>query len=103
MGERGGPFKVTQITPWARQRASLRQRFATSARSRMKEATKWGGLFGQIAMAIPHWLISLGIFAVLGAFIAFAFRQGQRVKPDRNKDPNDWTRLTGGGGDHTGI
>ena len=50
-------------------------------------------------MAIPHWLISLVIFAGLGAFIAFAFRQGQRVKPDRNKDPNDWTRLTGGGGD----
>jgi len=50
-------------------------------------------------MAIPHWLISLGIFAGLGAFIGFAFRQGQRVKPDRNKDPDDWTRLTGGGGD----
>jgi hypothetical protein len=54
-------------------------------------------------VAIPHWLISLGIFALLGAFIAFAFRQGQKVKPDRNKDPDDWTRLTGGGGDHTGI
>jgi hypothetical protein len=54
-------------------------------------------------MAIPHWLISLVIFAGLGAFIAFALRQGQRVKPDRNKDPDDWTRLTGGGGGDTGI
>jgi hypothetical protein len=61
------------------------------------------GKFGQTKMAIPHWLIALVIFALLGAFIAFAFRQGQKVKPDRNKDPDDWTRLTGGGGDHTGI
>ena len=43
-------------------------------------------------MVIPHWLISLGIFAVLGAFIAFAFRQGQKVKPDRDKDLDEWTR-----------
>jgi len=54
-------------------------------------------------MAIPHWLTSLGIFALLGAFIAFAFRQGQKVKPDRDKVPDEWTRNTGGGGDHTGI
>ncbi len=54
-------------------------------------------------MAIPHWLISLGIFAVLGAFIAFAFRQGQKVKPDRDKDPNEWTRSAGGGGDQLGL
>jgi len=54
-------------------------------------------------MAIPHWLISLGIFAVLGAFIAFAFRPGQKVKPDRDKDPDEWQRYTGSGGDHTGI
>jgi len=54
-------------------------------------------------MAILHWFISLGILALLGAFIAFAFRQGQKVKPDRDKDHDDWTRHTGGGGDHTGI
>ena len=54
-------------------------------------------------MAIPHWLISLGIFAVLGAVIAFAFRQGQKVKPDRDKDPDEWQRYTGGGGGHAGI
>jgi hypothetical protein len=60
-----------------------------------------GGLCGLVTMVVPHWLISLGIFALLGAFIAFAFRQGQKVKPDRNKDPDEWTRY--GGGDHTGI
>jgi hypothetical protein len=54
-------------------------------------------------MAIPHWLISLVIFTLIGAFIAFAFRQGQKVKPDRNKDHDDWTRSTGGGGGQTGI
>jgi hypothetical protein len=54
-------------------------------------------------MAIPHWLISLAIFAALGAFIAFAFRQGQRVKPDRDKNPDEWQRYSGGGGDHIGI
>ena len=58
---------------------------------------------GSVTMAVPHWLISLGIFALLGAFIAFAFRQGQKVKPDRDKDPDEWTRSAGGGGDHTGI
>jgi len=54
-------------------------------------------------MAIPHWLISLAIFAVLSAIIAFAFCQGQKVKPDRDKDPDEWKRNAGGGGDHTGI
>lgn len=49
-------------------------------------------------MAVPHWLIGLAILLVVGAFVAFAFRQGQKVKPDRNKDPDDWSRITGGGG-----
>jgi hypothetical protein len=48
-------------------------------------------------MAVPHWLIGPAIFAIIGAFVAFAFRQGQRVKPDKNKDPEDWVRQTGGG------
>ena len=54
-------------------------------------------------MVVPHWLISLGIFALLGAFIAFTFRQGLKVKPDRDKDHDEWTRNAGGGGDHSGI
>jgi hypothetical protein len=43
-------------------------------------------------MLIPHWAIGLAIFAGLAAFIGFAFRQGLQVKPDRNKDPNDWSQ-----------
>jgi hypothetical protein len=49
-------------------------------------------------LAIPHWLIGLGMLALVGGFVSFAFRQGQRVKPDRDKDPDAWTRHTGGGG-----
>jgi hypothetical protein len=48
-------------------------------------------------MMIPHWLGGLVIFASVAVFIGFAFRQGMRVKPDRNKDPDEWTRSTGGG------
>jgi hypothetical protein len=39
-----------------------------------------------------HWLIGLGIFAALGAFIVFAFRQGSAVKPsgvDHNNDASN--------------
>jgi hypothetical protein len=48
-------------------------------------------------MAIPHWLIGAALLAVIGGFIAFAFRQGQQVKPDKNKDPDSWKRDAGGG------
>jgi hypothetical protein len=48
-------------------------------------------------MFIPHWLIGIAIFAVVGGFLFFAFRQGQNVKPDKNKDPDDWIKQTGGG------
>jgi hypothetical protein len=74
-----------------------------NTRGNLTKGSGRSGKIGRTMMAIPHWLISLAIFAGLGAFIAFAFRQGQRVKPDRNKDPDDWTRLTGGGGGDAGI
>jgi hypothetical protein len=32
----------------------------------------------------------------VAAFIGFAFHQGMRVKPDRNKDPDEWTRSNHG-------
>jgi len=48
-------------------------------------------------MAVPHWLIGLAMLAVIGGFIAFAFRRGQQVKPDKDKNPDDWVRDTGGG------
>jgi hypothetical protein len=54
-------------------------------------------------LTLPHWLIGLAIFAVIGAFIAFAFRQGEAVKPDKNKDHDSWTRDAGGGGDIHGL
>jgi hypothetical protein len=34
------------------------------------------------------WLVLLAAFA----FLAFAFQQGQQVKPDPNKKQHDWTR-----------
>jgi hypothetical protein len=46
-------------------------------------------------MAIPHWLIGLAMLLAAGAFVVFAFRQGQRVKPGKNKRVDD---LQGGGG-----
>lgn len=52
-------------------------------------------------MAIPHWLIGLAILVVIAGFIAFAFRQGQQVKPDKNKDHDAWTRDAGGGPPHS--
>jgi hypothetical protein len=48
-------------------------------------------------MLIPHWLIGLALLGIIGGFIAFAFRQGQQVKPDKDKDPDEWTRSAGGG------
>jgi hypothetical protein len=50
---------------------------------------------GANKMLIPHWLIGVAIFAGLAAFIAFAFGQGPKVRPDRNKDPDEWSRYGG--------
>jgi hypothetical protein len=54
-------------------------------------------------VAIPHWLIGLAILLGAGAFIVFAFRQGQKVKPDANKRADDWMRQTGGGVPPPGV
>jgi hypothetical protein len=53
-------------------------------------------------MLIPHWLIGLAVFAGLAAFIGFAFRQGLQVKPDRNKDPDEWSKYGGPPSDGAG-
>ena len=37
---------------------------------------------------MPDWLIPLICFVGLVAFIGFAFRQGTKVKPDRNNTDN---------------
>jgi hypothetical protein len=36
-------------------------------------------------MTIPHWLAGLVIFASVAVLIGFAFRQGMRAKPGRDK------------------
>jgi hypothetical protein len=46
-------------------------------------------------MPIRHSVIGLAIFAGLAAFIGFAFRQRLWVKPDRNKDPDEWAKYGG--------
>ena len=46
-------------------------------------------------MRIPDWLIGLAIFGDRAAFIGFAFGRGLKVKPDRNKDPDEWSRYGG--------
>ncbi|SEM47313.1 hypothetical protein SAMN05443254_102202 [Bradyrhizobium sp. OK095] len=33
---------------------------------------------------VAHWLAALICFAVLAAFIGYAFYQGMKVSPDRN-------------------
>jgi hypothetical protein len=53
-------------------------------------------------MFLPHWLLGLGIFAALGAFIVFAFRQGSAVKPSGADHGNDASNFPPSHGDHFG-
>jgi hypothetical protein len=47
-------------------------------------------------MTITFWL-TIGAGALLLGFIVFAFGQGMRVKPDKNRKVEDWPRDTLGG------
>ncbi len=47
-------------------------------------------------MTISFWL-AIGAGALLLAFIGFAFRQGMKVKPDKDRKVEDWPRTTLGG------
>ena len=47
-------------------------------------------------MSAMQWL-GVGLFLLLGAGIAFAFRQGMKVKPDRHRKTEDWPNITLGG------
>ena len=52
-------------------------------------------------MTLPPWLGILGAVA-LAVFVLFAFRQAEKVKPDKN-NRDDWARHDGdshGGADH---
>jgi hypothetical protein len=44
-----------------------------------------------------HALFGLLILAMTGAFLVFAFRQGQGVRPDKRRDSGDAFNLGSGG------
>jgi hypothetical protein len=46
---------------------------------------------------VPNWLGPLLALCALAGFIAFAFRQGTKVKPDKDGNPDN--SVGGGGGD----
>jgi hypothetical protein len=48
---------------------------------------------------VPNWVGPLLAFIVLAGFISFAFRQGLKVKPDK-ENPDNWPGS--GGGQSTG-
>ena len=47
-------------------------------------------------MTVSPWFGIIGGLALVG-FIAFAFRQGMRVRPDSSRKTEDWPRITLGG------
>jgi hypothetical protein len=47
-------------------------------------------------MTLHQWL-GVGSLVVVIAVIVFGFRQGFRVKPDKNRKVQDWPRITQGG------
>ena len=57
---------------------------------------------------MPQWLLALISFIVLAGFIAFAFRQGMKVTPDRNNSNfgptqnEGYSGSSGGGADSGG-
>ena len=50
----------------------------------------------------PNWIEPL--FALIGlvGFISFAFRQGTKVKPDKD-NPDNWQSYSGDEGSHHGL
>ncbi len=68
--------------------------FATDGMHRDPADAKVATAIGE-RMPIPHWLIGIAIFGGLAAFVGFAFDEGVKVKPDRNKDPDEWSRYGG--------
>ena len=47
---------------------------------------------------IGDWVFGVPALLVLVGAIIFAFRQGEKVRPDQTKNPDDWKRDTGGSG-----
>ena len=48
---------------------------------------------------MPNWLGPLLALCILMGFIGFAFRQGTKVKPDSENNPENWMGASGGDGD----
>jgi hypothetical protein len=52
---------------------------------------------------MPNWFFPLLALIALAGFIGFAFRQGMKVKPDRD-NPDNWPSSGGGSdGSHHGF
>jgi hypothetical protein len=47
---------------------------------------------------MPNWVVPLLALCALVGFIGFAFRQGTKVRPDKDNNPDNWSGPTGGGG-----
>jgi hypothetical protein len=45
-------------------------------------------------LIVPNWVVPLLLFVVLAGFIGFAFRQGLKVKPDKDGRDN-WNAFGG--------
>jgi hypothetical protein len=54
---------------------------------------------------VPHWLLPLFAGSFLIGVIAFAFRQGTKVRSDRSNNDDNWSYTGGGGagGSHGGC
>jgi hypothetical protein len=50
---------------------------------------------------MPNWVGPLLALIVLAGFIGFAFRQGTKVKPDKD-NPDNWPTSAGSGGPPAG-
>jgi hypothetical protein len=50
---------------------------------------------------MPDWVLAPICLIVLGGFIGFAFKQGLKVKPDKENRDN-WDRFGGPPGSHPG-
>jgi len=50
---------------------------------------------------MPNWLLPLLALVAIVGFIAFAFRQGTKVKPDKSNTDN-WDRFGGPPDSHSG-
>jgi hypothetical protein len=51
---------------------------------------------------VPNWLGPLLVFCGLAGFVGYAFRQGTKVKPDKDSPPFGSGHFYGSDGSHNG-